>query len=244
MLYGVFSDVHSNFEALERVLDFFESSKVDGYICCGDLVGYGPQPEECLEKIRALKNLSLIGGNHDMAAIGRMDMAWFNPYARSAIAWTQGKLSESGKAFLGTLKAKLQTKDFTVAHGTPRNPLEEYLLSPDQFKDNFSHVRAWPLFVGHSHRPLCFRMSERKKGKVEMSVLADQEEVEVARSALNPGSVGQPRDYDPRASCALYDCREGKFKVIRLEYDIAATQAKILKAGLPEFLALRLSYGQ
>lgn len=251
MLYGVFSDVHSNLEALDRVLGFLEDSGAEGYICLGDLVGYGPQPDECLSRIRGLRNLSIVCGNHDLAAIGRMDLEWFNPYARAAVLWTQRRISKESRAFLAVLEAKLETDNFTLAHGTPRKPPEEYLLSPAQFQENVPYVRVWPLFVGHSHMPLCFRTPDKKKGKAEVLFLEDSQEVRIARTpsrvlpiALNPGSVGQPRDHDPRASCALFDSEKGTFRLSRLDYDIPAVQAKIREAGLPEFLALRLAFGQ
>jgi predicted phosphodiesterase len=251
MIYGVFSDVHSNLEALTVVLDYFEELGVEGYICCGDLVGYGADPNGCLDRIRALKGLSIIGGNHDLAAIGRLELDWFNQYARAAIVWTQTQMTPGSRSFLETLTARLETKQFTLAHGTPRNPPEEYLLSPAQFRENVPLVRAWPLFVGHSHMPLLFRFAEGGGDKIDAVFLEDQEERlprgaggKFAPVALNPGSVGQPRDQDRRASCALYDSAKGTFRVFRLPYDVPGAQAKIRAAGLPEYLALRLDYGQ
>lgn len=251
MLYGVFSDVHSNLEALSVVLEFFEEADAEGHLCLGDLVGYGGDPNECLERVRALKNLAIIGGNHDLATVGRLELDWFNQYARAAVQWTQTKLTPENRAFLETLTARLETNDFTLAHGTPRNPPEEYLLSPGQFRDNVPLVRAWPLFVGHSHMPLVFRFADASGDKVETHFLEDRDEIlprtaagGFAPVALNPGSVGQPRDQDRRAACALYDSTKGTFRVFRLPYDVPGAQAKIRAAGLPEYLALRLDYGQ
>jgi len=251
VVYGVFSDVHSNLEALAAVLDFFDDLGVDGYICCGDLVGYGPDPTACLERLRALKNLTLIVGNHDLAVIGRLELDWFNQYARAAVLWTQTQLTEKDRVFLGGLTAKLETKEFTLAHGTPRNPPEEYLLSAGQFRDNVPLVRVWPLFVGHSHMPLLFRYADASRTKVEAHFLEEKEELMPREPgggfgpiALNPGSVGQPRDQDRRAACGLFDSAKGTFRVFRLPYDVPAVQAKIRSAGLPEYLALRLDYGQ
>jgi diadenosine tetraphosphatase ApaH/serine/threonine PP2A family protein phosphatase len=251
MIYGVFSDVHSNIEALSVVLDFFEEIGVEGHLCCGDLVGYGADPNACLDRIRALKGLSIIGGNHDLAAIGRLDLDWFNQYARAAIMWSRSQMTPENRSFLESLTARLEKPEFTLAHGTPRNPPEEYLLSPAQFRENVPLVRAWPLFVGHSHMPLLFRFADGSKEKVDAVFLEDREEI-LPRSAdgqfgpvaLNPGSVGQPRDQDRRASCAVYDSTKGTFRVFRLPYDVPGAQAKIRAAGLPEYLALRLDYGQ
>jgi predicted phosphodiesterase len=250
VLYGVFSDVHSNLEALSAVLDYFEDFGVEGYLCCGDLVGYGADPDACLDRLRALPNLSVICGNHDLATLGRLKLDWFNQYARAAVYWTREHLSAVNRTFLEGMTARLETKDFTLAHGTPRNPPEEYLLSAAQFRDNVPYVKRWPLFVGHSHMPLLFRFAGEGREKVETLFLEDREEslpregAAFGPVALNPGSVGQPRDQDRRAACAVWDAEKGTFRVCRLPYDVPATQAKIRAAGLPEYLALRLDYGQ
>lgn len=249
MIYGVFSDVHSNFEALSAVLDHLDDLDVGGWICCGDLVGYGPDPDPCLDRIRTLRNLSIICGNHDLAVIDRLNLEWFNPNARDAVIWTRSHLSGANRVYLEGLTARLETPDFTLAHGSPRNPAEEYLLSPLQFRDNAPLVRKWPLFVGHSHMPLLFRYVDGEK--IEGRFLDEKEETlpraddgGMAPVALNPGSVGQPRDQDNRASCGLYDSDKGTFRVFRVPYDVGAVQTKIRAAGLPEYLALRLAYGQ
>jgi diadenosine tetraphosphatase ApaH/serine/threonine PP2A family protein phosphatase len=253
VLYGVFSDVHSNLEALTAVLEHFRQQNVQGYICCGDLVGYGPDPDPCLDLIRQLPNLSVIVGNHDLAVIGKLDVEWFNAYARAAALWTRDKISDGSRQWLDGLKARLDCKEFTLAHGSPRKPAEEYLLSPAQFKDQLTLVSTWPLFVGHSHMPLLFQSKPDPTGEAaaEMRLLEPGEKVMIPKrpwgtlpTVLNPGSVGQPRDQDKRAACGLYDSTRGTFVISRVEYDIAAVQAKIRAAGLPEFLALRLAYGQ
>jgi diadenosine tetraphosphatase ApaH/serine/threonine PP2A family protein phosphatase len=251
LIYGVISDVHSNYEALSAVLSHLEELGVEGWICCGDIVGYGPEPDACLDRIRGLKNLHAIVGNHDLATIEKLDLEWFNQYARAAVMWTRSHMSAENRAWLESLKARLDCPEFTLAHGTPRNPAEEYLLSPLQFRDNVPLVTKWPLFVGHSHMPLLFRFAEGDAERVENRFLEDVEERlpriyggETAPVALNPGSVGQPRDQDNRASCGLYDSAKGTFRVFRVPYDIAGVQAKIRAAGLPEYLALRLAFGQ
>ncbi len=249
MLYGVFSDVHGNLEALGAVLDFYSASRVEGYICCGDVVGYGPDPDECLGLIRALENLHIVCGNHDLAVIDRIDVEWFNPYARAATLWTRAALGEESRRFLENLTARLEHQDFSVVHGSPRRPADEYLLSVAQFRNNMSLVKTWPLFCGHSHMPLCFQCTTA--GQVEALFLEEHQTItgDVAPYgnvpvAYNPGSVGQPRDHDQRASCALWDSEARTFQVFRFAYDVAATQAKIRANGLPEYLALRLASGQ
>jgi diadenosine tetraphosphatase ApaH/serine/threonine PP2A family protein phosphatase len=250
VIYGVFSDVHSNYEALSAVLDYLGDLGADAWICCGDLVGYGPDPDSCLDRIRTLKNLSIICGNHDLAVIERLDLDWFNQYARAAVVWTRSHISVENRAYLESLSPRLDAPEFTLAHGTPRNPPEEYLLSPLQFRDNAPLVDKWPLFVGHSHMPLLFSFADAGADKIDSRFLDDKEESlprtagGMAPVALNPGSVGQPRDQDSRASCGLYDSVKGTFRVFRVPYDIGAVQRKIRAAGLPEYLALRLAYGQ
>jgi predicted phosphodiesterase len=248
MLYGVFSDVHSNREALDAVLTLFEDSGVEGYLCCGDLVGYGPEPEYCLERVRALKNLSVICGNHDLGVLGRLELDWFNPYARAAALWTRDAISQDSRRWLEGLTARLDAPEFTLVHGTPRRPAEEYLLNAAQFRENISGVKVWPLFMGHSHMPIVFRQAEEG---IQTLFMEDQQQLSIERKpfgvapiAFNPGSVGQPRDQDKRACCALYDSEAGTYRVLRVPYDIAGVQRKIRDAGLPEYLALRLAYGQ
>ncbi|MHB2025479.1 MAG: metallophosphoesterase family protein [Elusimicrobiota bacterium] len=251
MLYGVFSDVHSNIEALGRVLDFFKENKVAGYICCGDIVGYGSNPNECLAALQELKNLSSVCGNHDLAALGVLDSRWFNPYARAAIEWTGRQLSPMSRKYLAALSPRLDGQAWTMVHGTPRKPVDEYFLTALQFQQSLDLVKRWPLFIGHSHMPICFRARPKSAGRVDPVLLENGADVVLGAGsegispiALNPGSVGQPRDHDPRASCALYDDEKMTFRVVRLNYDIASAQAKIRRAGLPDFLAARLEFGR
>ncbi len=256
MRYGIISDVHSNLEALQAVLGFLAESRVEGYLSLGDLVGYGPEPDACLRLISALPNLHAVIGNHDLAALGLLDPNWFNPYARAAVLWSRDQISEDMRKFLQNLPPRIETPDFTLVHGTPRRPVEEYLLTVAVFKEVMAQVSVWPLLVGHSHMPLCFRVRHDwaptpGQSDVEMLFLEDRQAVQVAAqaygrvpTAFNPGSVGQPRDQDSRTSCALYDTETRTFQLVRLTYDIQAVQNKIRIAGLPEFLALRLAFGQ
>lgn len=246
MLYGVISDTHSNLEALEGVLKFFKSSRVDGYICCGDIVGYGPNPSECVDRLAELKNLFAVAGNHDLAVLEKMSLDWFNAFARAAVLYTRQVLGEAQRKFLDRLPLRIETAAFSAVHGSPRNPAEEYLLSRQQFLDNLDYFKTSLCFVGHSHMPLAFLMKE-PLSQVEMGFLKDGQQVanpKGMRAIFNPGSVGQPRDLDPRASCALYDDQKRLFGIHRVEYAVAKVQKRILAAGLPEFLAHRLSYGQ
>lgn len=246
MRWGVFSDVHSSLEALEAVLARLERRGAEGYLCCGDLVGYGPDPNPALERVRRLPGLLCVRGNHDLAVLGRMDLEWFNEAARAAVRYTQRVITPENLEWLKGLPPRIDRDQFTVVHGSPRNAAEEYLVTVQQFHDNCSYYKTSPCFVGHSHLPICFLMKE-PVSFVEAGELSDGQTLFIPqgiRGVVNPGSVGQPRDQDPRACCGIYDDVERTFTLMRVEYDVAATQKKILDAGLPEFLAARLSYGQ
>lgn len=248
MIWGVFTDVHSNVEALDAVLKFFAERKVEGFICAGDIVGYGPSPNEVIERIAGLRPLRAVIGNHDLAVLGKMDLRWFNDYARAATVWTKKQLNAKSLKFLESLRmVSSSRKGFMVVHGSPRRPVEEYLLTPEQFLDNINHIPVSPCFVGHSHLPWCFKKEKEAPMGVASFFLKDQDNLSVDPKiawVLNPGSVGQPRDRDARASCGIYDDGKQEFSLRRVPYDIAAVQKRMKEAGLPEFLAKRLSFGQ
>ena len=247
MLWGVISDIHSNLEALEACLEALEGQGVKGWICCGDVVGYGPQPNEVCERIAALKPLHVVSGNHDLVVIGKMELDWFNDFAQAAALWTRRALTETARGFLESLPARVSEDTFMVVHGSPRNPAEEYLLTRQQYLDNVSHVKVSPCFVGHSHYTWCFQRDPASPLGVKAQLLRDGQSVELPQSSsaiVNPGSVGQPRDHDNRASCGIYDDDLRVFRLLRVPYDIASVQQKMRAAALPEMLVLRLSYGQ
>ncbi len=246
MRWGVFSDVHSNIEALDAVLGILKDKGAESYICCGDLVGYGPDPNAVIERISKIPNLLCVRGNHDLAVLGRMDLEWFNDAAKAAVQFSQRSLKPENLAWLKELPPRIQKEKFTVVHGSPRNTAEEYLVTVQQFHDNVAYFKVSPCFVGHSHMPVCFLMKE-PVSYVEAGTLTDgQKLVSPAgmRSVINPGAVGQPRDHDNRASCGIYDDQARMFTLYRAAYDVEGVQKKIHKANLPEFLALRLAYGQ
>lgn len=245
MRYAVLSDVHSNLEALQAVLECLQGQRVEAFVCCGDLVGYGPDPDPCLKLLAGLPGLRAVIGNHDLAVLGRMDLEWFNAYAQAAALWTRGRLGPEGQAFLRALADTLEAPGFSAVHGSPRSPAEEYLLTSEQYLANLPHLRASPCFIGHSHLPVYF--AQAPDGRVHAGRLKDREVVRLAGRGpwiLNPGSVGQPRDGDPRASCGVYDSQAQTFQLFRVAYPIAAVQKKIRAAGLPEMLAVRLAYGE
>ncbi|MFC1679858.1 metallophosphoesterase family protein [Elusimicrobiota bacterium] len=246
MLWGVFGDIHSNFSALDAVLKRFVELGVEGHVCCGDIVGYGADVDDVIERVSDLPNLRVVRGNHDLAVLGRMDIAWFNEAARAAVEFTQRTIKPSNLAWLKDLPPRVDSELFTVVHGSPRNPAEEYLVTVQQFHDNCSYYKISPCFVGHSHVPMCFLMKE-PVSIVEQGILTDGRKLLAqigTRCVANSGSVGQPRDHDPRASCGVYDDENRVFTLVRVEYDVAAVQKRMLRVGLPEFLAARLAYGQ
>ncbi|MDD5593982.1 MAG: metallophosphoesterase family protein [Candidatus Margulisbacteria bacterium] len=220
MLYGIIADIHGNLEALDVVLR--ELRPADRLICAGDIVGYGPNPNECLQLIRG-RNVQAIAGNHDKAAVGLMDTSRFNDSARRAIEWTGDQLTQANRKYLTDLPLLLESPDFQVVHGSLRSPLDEYIFGLQAASPTFEIMSKDLLFVGHTHVPL--RLKE--KGK----------------EIINPGAVGQPRDGDPRASFGLYDSGKRSFIFRRVEYNVAAVQEKMRIAGLPASLIERLRAG-
>ena len=244
MIYGVFSDVHGNYEALKAVLEFFSVRKVDGYLCCGDLVGYGPQPEECVRAVAALPNLRCVIGNHDMAVLGKMSLEWFNAYATASIEYSRGALSGDSYKFLETLPERLDNDAFIMVHGSPKNPVEEYMLTGEQFLESIPFMSTQLCFVGHSH--MAFYLSRHGVRFPELYPFRSEEMLRLEpglKYAVNAGSVGQPRDRDPRAACGLYDSVNSTFTLYRLDYPRLLTQELMRRSNLPELLIERIGIG-
>jgi diadenosine tetraphosphatase ApaH/serine/threonine PP2A family protein phosphatase len=239
----VISDVHANLEALEAVLAD-AAGRHDGVWFLGDAVGYGPDPNEVVERLVALEPAYWLAGNHDLAALGRMDLDDFNPDARAAAVWTGRQLTPAFRARLETLGPRLDLPGDSVClvHGSPRQPVWEYVLDAGTADDNFGAFTAPLGFYGHTHVPTVFDQyldgTERRPYRI-----AEPYEPAAGRRLVNPGSVGQPRDGDPRASYLLFEPEAGTFTFHRVAYDIEAVQTKILAAGLPHRLAARLAYG-
>ncbi|HAT72424.1 MAG TPA: metallophosphoesterase [Elusimicrobia bacterium] len=243
MRYGVFSDVHGNYEALRAVLEFYRKNGVEDFICCGDIVGYGPQPLECAEALRALKSLAAVMGNHDAALVGKMTMKWFNANATWALEFARTRLTGQALDFLARLPERVEKADFTLVHGSPRKPLTEYLLSESQFADNAAVFSASPCFVGHSHMPLYFREGDKGVPRADFLRPVTKVSLPAGPVLINPGSVGQPRDGDPRAACGIYDPEKRQFELYRVFYDVGATQRLMAGLKMPSMLADRLSFG-
>ena len=243
----IVSDIHSNLEALEAVLSHAnEHGGFDGIWCLGDIVGYGPDPSACLRRLREF-DLLAVAGNHDYAAAEVIDASDFNGAAFTAIRWTAEQLGADEKGFLAGLPMVTSTggaeqPSFTLVHGTLRDPIAEYLLHPSQAVATFQLLTTPYCLVGHSHYPfICV-----ENGGMPMFLPlpeGGQVPLDSQRCIVNPGSVGQPRDRDPRASYAIFD-NDGTFIAhYRVEYDIAATQNKMRRAGLPQYLIDRLAHG-
>jgi predicted phosphodiesterase len=237
----VISDVHANLTALEAVLK--SAGSVDAVWCLGDLVGYGPDPNECVQRIRSLPHLSCIKGNHDAAVVNDKNIEKFNDEAELSVKYTKAKLTPENLAFLMKLREKKITQTITLAHGSPRNPLWEYVVENLVAMMNFAYFNTQLAFVGHSHLPISFTLAENGDKIVRTIAEGDQELIITGRAILNPGSVGQPRDRDPRASYGIFHPEASLWKIFRVEYDIAAVQKRIFAAGLPEKGAMRLENG-
>ena len=240
MRYGIIADIHANLEALQAVLQRLEERRVDAYLSTGDIVGYGADPKACLDRIRDLGTI-VTAGNHDWAVSSRLSLDYFNAYAREAIYWTQERLTESDIRYLDDLPLKKTVGEITLVHGTLYNPENfDYLLTSYDAHLSFQ-IQETPLcLVGHSHVPISFLLD----GTVTFTLDNQIDLNGVERAIVNPGSVGQPRDENPKASLGIYDTETRIVTIERVDYDIEAATSKILRAGLPEVLAERLWHGR
>ncbi len=240
--YGIIADIHSNLEALQSVLAALRERGVDEYICAGDIVGYGADPGACIKKIREVCQV-IVGGNHDHAAVDLLDTEYFNPEAKKAVLWTRRQLNEEEKTFLKGLKLTAVRDGFLVVHGTPLVPKEwNYINSTFDAYRNFKAFEEKICFVGHSHSPVIFTLNTREH-LCEHTSDAKIPIFDEYRYIVNVGSVGQPRDGNPMASFAVYDTSLRQVEIVRVEYDIKSARRKIVEAGRPEGLALRLVAG-
>ena len=238
----ILSDIHSNLEALTSVIgDARQRGGFDCVWCLGDLVGYGPDPSESLRLLREF-DLVAVAGNHDYAAAGVIDASDFNGAAYAAIRWTGEQLDGDDKSFLSELPVVSVEPTFTLVHGSLRAPIVEYLLHPSQALATFELMTTPYCLVGHSHQPFICR--DMAPMPIFLPLPEDGSvELDNGRCIINPGSVGQPRDRDSRASYAVFDSDGPAIEHYRVEYDIALTQSKMRRAGLPEYLIDRLDYG-
>ncbi len=240
MHYAILSDIHANLEALRAVLAD-AGSRADAILCLGDVVGYGADPLPCVE-IVAERAQAIVSGNHEHAVAGLLDLGWFNAYARAAAEWTRDCLDDDHRAWLASRPLALEVGDATLVHASPDRPEDwDYLVSAADGYAAFPAFATRLCFVGHSHVPAVWSLGssgrEYQTGAMEIDLEHGR------RYIVNVGSVGQPRDGDTRAAYALWDVDHGRVMIRRVAYDFEATKTKILAAGLPSFLAHRLSRG-
>ncbi len=243
MKIGIISDIHSNAEAFQAVLK--KLNKVEQIICLGDIVGYGADPVYCIEKMKEL-NIPTLKGNHEAAVIGELDLNYFNDAARRAIQWTREQLRNCDFTYLEGLKKKINIAENVLGvHGSPRQPLWEYILDKQTAEEIFTGFNFKIYFVGHSHISGYFTF-QRENQIIRYFSAAGGAEVTIQKSfsyIINCGSVGQPRDRNPQASFAVFDTERFTVQIIRAEYPITIAQDKMIRAHLPQFLAERLAIG-
>jgi diadenosine tetraphosphatase ApaH/serine/threonine PP2A family protein phosphatase len=243
----VISDVHSNLPALEAVLEATEEAGVDQHWCLGDLVGYGADPDACTALVRERSEVCLVG-NHDLAVLDALDISAFSDTAKVAVEWTREQASAETTEFLAGLSPALEHAGFDLYHASPRDPIWEYVLSIDQAEAGLDAQDQRIALIGHSHVALYFT---RPEGRVRPGYAHGAQtgdgallDLDDGTWLINPGSVGQPRDGDPRAAWLELDTDEWTARFHRVSYDIAAAAASILAAGLPSPLAERLAVGR
>ncbi len=238
----IVSDIHANLVALEAVLA--AAPAVDAVWNIGDTIGYGPHPRECLDLMADhLANASL-AGNHDLACIGEIDLREFNPVAQIASRWTTRQLDPDHRAYLKGLPVKTVAAGYSLAHGSPRAPIWEYVTNAAVATDNFPYFDTDVCFIGHTHLAM-YALLKGGETVAEVKPLRDGDtlDLQAGRYLINPGSVGQPRDRDPRAAYGLLDTDRGTVTGHRVGYDIAKTQRQMALANLPDILISRLSLG-
>lgn len=241
MRVAVISDVHANYHALQAVLDDVDAADVEALWCLGDTVGYGPLPNECCEEVERRTTLCLIG-NHDLVALGELSIGEFNHEAAAAAVWTAENLTERSRDFLHGLKPSAETDGVDLFHASARDPVWEYVLSEDTAFTTFELTNAPLVLVGHSHVALALGLAGEFVGG---GLAPGGTELQLnGRWLLNPGSVGQPRDGDPRAAWLLLDLERRFAAFRRVEYPIEETQSEMRERGLPATLAERLARGE
>lgn len=242
MRYGIFSDIHSNLEALYAVIKAYKKEKIDKFLCIGDVVGYAANPKECIEEVKRLSMIT-VAGNHDWATINLFPLDYFNPLAKEAISWTQRNLDEQDRYFLEGLQLVYKNEDFTLVHGTLDDPgAFNYMTDGYTASKTFELLDNDICFVGHTHVPCVFIKS--KDGKIAYRVENSINIKEDNKYIINVGSVGQPRDGNPQAAYCIYDSDNRTAEIKRINYDIQAVRNKILDAALPKFLGDRLIVGR
>jgi len=240
MRTAIFGDIHANLEAFDAVLADAEAQGVTDYVCLGDVVGYNADPVACLKRVQEM-GCPTVKGNHDLDASENHSLDSMNPIAATALQWTREQLDDDQRLWLKRLRMVRQVSDYTIVHSTLDQPVHwNYVTNRFDAMSNFSYQFTQLCFHGHTHVPRIYVKSDKVR-----EIPAESVEIEAnAKYFINVGSVGQPRDGDPRASYAVYDHDSRLVAFRRVEYDMETTQAKIIEAGLPKMLAARLSEGR
>lgn len=243
MKYGILGDIHANLNALRSVLAALDAEGVDEVVSVGDVVGYGAAPRECLHLLLERK-VRIVMGNHDAAAVGLLPIDNFNPAAAFAARWTATQLSPEERSYLARLPLRLEYEHILVAHATWDAPERfDYIMSSTDAEPSLALQPRRVCFIGHTHRPL---LVGRLRDEINRTFWTHDTRVDLSewqRVLVNVGSVGQPRDDDPRAAVAVYDTESELYSLLRVAYDIEREQQRILRAGLPPILAERLALG-
>lgn len=243
MKYGILGDIHGNLSALDTVLECLRKDGADVIVSVGDVVGYGAAPTECIARLREV-DAQVVLGNHDAASIDRLDMIYFNQYAKEAVLWTQRVLSKADRAWLGALPLTRHLDHCSVAHGTLHRPeLFDYIQTTEDADPSLDIMPLPVCFVGHSHVPVTLLRLRDDPTRTAYTPDSEIDMGETLRALVNVGSVGQPRDEDPRTGYALFDTETNRVSIRRVEYDIDREAKRIRAAGLPRMLADRLFLG-
>ena len=242
MRYGIISDIHGNLEALNESVKALSKERIDRYSCLGDVVGYGANPEECAQIVRQLVQVSIVG-NHDAAVSGRMDYSYYYDAARHALDWCRKQVSPETLEWLKGLPYSQREGELEFCHGSPIQPEEfEYIFTKEKAKEllRFRDQLSWVTFIGHSHLTRSFAIGTDEAYNVKGPEFVVRKDF---KYIITVGSVGQPRDYDPRSCCAVFDTDTGQFRYVRSEYNIEAQMKKIIAAGLAYNFGARLLVG-
>lgn len=245
MRFGLFSDVHSNLEAFERVLEALKKEQVEKYVFTGDIVGYGASPRECLELLRQLKetqDLNWVAGNHDYAVCQLTRYDHFASHAKEAVDWTKKVLDRKDIEYLTRMPlVERVAASFIITHANLELPQEwGYIFDAEDASSSFDALTDQICFIGHTHQPVVFTKCKTVEASIRSEIVIRKD----AQYIINLGSVGQPRDGNPQATYGVYDSEAGRVEIKRISYDIKKAQEKIIKAGLPRILADRLSFGK
>jgi diadenosine tetraphosphatase ApaH/serine/threonine PP2A family protein phosphatase len=238
----IISDVHANLTALEAVLE--DAGEISRVWCLGDLVGYGPDPNQCIERVSALPGLRCVKGNHDAAILGEIEIHAFNYEARASLAWLETELNAANRDWLSRVDERMAFDEVTLAHGSPRNPVWEYIMDLGTARQNMRQFDTPICLVGHTHLPCIYQMEGDNPLSTRQHLMVQDKPFKLEhKSIVNPGSVGQPRDHDPRSAYLIYDDEDDHWAFHRVAYDVGQVKERILAAGLPKRHAFRLEEG-